>query len=148
MLSPMTDWAEFTHSLSPHTLMEAATWIKRHRETYYLPSHPSHQASIIDIATLNSKRLAYEIVSEHYHALTTLNQNPPLHMIVCGTAGTGKSYLINAISHCTTGRCILSVTGMAAFSICGQTLHSVLQLPVHASSHINLQGPALRRLQK
>ena len=32
MLSPMTDWAEFTRSLPPHTLMEAATWIKRHRD--------------------------------------------------------------------------------------------------------------------
>ena len=30
------------------------------------------------------------------HTLTTQNQEPPLHMIVCGTAGTGKSYLINA----------------------------------------------------
>ena len=92
------------------------------QDTERLPSHPSHQASIIDIATLNSKQsLAYEIVSEHHHALTTLSQNPPpLHMIVCGTAGTGKSYLINAISHCTTGRCILSATtGMAAFNICG-----------------------------
>ena len=32
--SPITDWAKFTRSLSPHTLMEAATWIRTHRETY------------------------------------------------------------------------------------------------------------------
>ena len=101
-----------------------------------MDSDPSHQASIIDIATLNSEqRLAYEIISEHHYVLTTLDQNPPLHMIVCGTAGTEKSYLINATSHCTTGRCILSATTcMVQFNICGQTLHSV-QLSVRASSH-------------
>ena len=104
-----------------------------------------------DIATLNSEQcLAYEIVSEHHRKLTTLNQElPPLRMIVSGTARTGKSYLIRAISHCTSGRCILSATtGMAAFNICGQTLHSVLQLPVRFSNHKDLQGAALHRLQR
>lgn len=75
-----------------------------------------------DIATLNSEQcLAYEIVSEHHRKLTILNQElPPLRMIVSGTDGTGISYLIRAISHCTSGRCILSATtGMTAFNICG-----------------------------
>ena len=114
--SPMTDWTEFACSLSPHTFLETATWIRTHEQT----SHPLHQADIVDIATLNSKqRLAYDIISDHHHTLTTQNQEPPpLHMIVCGTAGTGKSYLINAISHCTTGKCILSAaTGVAAFNM-------------------------------
>ena len=69
-------------------------------------------------------------------------------MIVCGTAGTGKSYLINAISYCTAGKCILSATGMAAFNIRGPTLHLVVQLPIRASSHKDPQGPALHRLEK
>ena len=43
MLSLMTDWAEFTRSLSPHTLIEAATWTKRHRETY-IHIHHTKQA--------------------------------------------------------------------------------------------------------
>ena len=42
MLSPMTDWAEFTRSLSPHVLMEAATWIKTQRD--YLHIHHTKQA--------------------------------------------------------------------------------------------------------
>ena len=50
-------------------------------------------------------------------------------MIVCGTAGTGKSYLINAIVQCLTNKVIITgTTGMAAFHISGETLYSVLQL--------------------
>lgn len=65
-----------------------------------------------------------------------------------GTAGTGKSYLIGAIAQLLNDHCILTgTTGMASFNICGKTLHSALQLPVHQSSQRELQGAALQRLQ-
>lgn len=69
-------------------------------------------------------------------------------MIVCGTAGTGKSYLISAIAHALGSTCVVTgTTGMAAFHTCGKTLHSALQLPIHSSSHRDLQGSSLHRLQ-
>ena len=65
-----------------------------------------------------------------------------------GTAGTGKSYLIGAIAQLLNDHCILTgITGMASFNICGKTLHSALQLPVHQSSQRELQGATLQRLQ-
>jgi ATP-dependent DNA helicase PIF1 len=52
-------------------------------------------------------------------------------MIIYGTAGTGKSYLINAIaSQLKDDCCLTATTGIAAFNINGVTIHSLLQLPV------------------
>jgi ATP-dependent DNA helicase PIF1 len=52
-------------------------------------------------------------------------------MIVCGTAGTGKTYLISAAKQVLGTQCIVTATtGIAAFSINGQTLHSAAQLPI------------------
>ena len=69
-------------------------------------------------------------------------------MIVCGTAGTGKSYLISAIAHALGDSCLLTgTTGMASFNICGKTVHSALHLPIHHSNSQDLQGSALQRLQ-
>ena len=80
--------------------------------------------------------------------MTTNQQLSPLYMIICGAAGTGKSYLIKAIAQWTAEKYILTgTTGMAAYNICGETLHSVLQLPIHNSNHKDLQDAALQRLQ-
>lgn len=79
----------------------------------------------VDITTLNyEQNLAYKIIILHSQQLAS-NQHPlPLHMIICGTAGTGKSYLINAISQCLGEKCLLTgTTGIAAYNIGGKTLH-------------------------
>ena len=55
---------------------------------------------IIHTRTLNAQqKTAYDIISSHYMQLTEDGNSPPLRMMVCGTAGTGKSYLISAIAH-------------------------------------------------
>ena len=69
-------------------------------------------------------------------------------MLICGTAGTGKSYLISAIANLLGNTCLLTgTTGMAAFNICGRTLHSTLQIPIN-NLCTDLQGNSLRRLQQ
>ena len=52
-------------------------------------------------------------------------------MIVIGTAGTGKSYTIKAITH-YLGRHLkkAALTAKAAFIIAGETLHCLLKIPV------------------
>ena len=63
----MTDWIEFPRSLSPHHPPGSC-----HLDQNTQSSYPVHQADTVNIATLNSKRLAYEIISDH-HTLTTQN---------------------------------------------------------------------------
>ena len=65
-----------------------------------------------------------------------------------GTAGTGKSFLIKAISQLLQYKCLLTATtGIAAFHIGGITLHSALHLPVHKHNCNDLRGQSLSTLQ-
>ena len=120
---------------------------KRLREERQDLSH--RQLPPVDIQSLTTEQhLAYNIVCSH-HMSTLCGELPePLHMIICGTAGTGKSFLISALAHLLKDSCLLTgTTGMAAFNICGITLHSALQLPVRENNKQPLQGQPLARLQ-
>lgn len=49
-------------------------------------------------------------------------------MLILGTAGTGKSFLIQAIAQLLQVKCLLTATtGITAFHIGGITLHSAYQ---------------------
>ena len=50
----------------------------------------NRQLPPIDVNTLN---INHDIICLHYQQLLADNKPTPLHMIICGTAGTGKSYL-------------------------------------------------------
>ena len=64
----------------------------------------------------------------------------PLRLIIRGTAGTGKSYVIRCIKKASVRRLgleqakkrivFVAPTGCAAFNIRGQTLHHLLKLPI------------------
>ncbi|CAN0450826.1 unnamed protein product, partial [Ascophyllum nodosum] len=67
-------------------------------------------------------------------------------MLVLGTAGTGKSWLVYALSNLLGDHVRRAApTGMAAFLIGGSTLHSLLSLPVRDRK--DLQGDSLKKLQ-
>ena len=69
-------------------------------------------------------------------------------MIISGTAGTGKSYLICALAYLLGESCLLTATtGMASFHICGLTIHSAIKLTVRSSNHRDLQRSSLQQLQ-
>ena len=54
----------------------------------------------------------------------------PLHMIVCGTAGTGKLFIINCLKLLLQEKLrVCAPTGVASYNIEGSTLHSLLNLP-------------------
>lgn len=145
------DWAASARQLPPDLLRECPKWISsQHRLSDNNPESPwQRQLPPVDISTLNAKQhQAYDIIRCHYAQLTAGNEPTPIHMIVSGTAGTGKSYLISAMAQLLKDSCLLTgTTGMASFNICGKTVHSALQLPVHRTSQHTLQGPALQRLQ-
>ena len=60
--------------------------------------------------------VAFDLVKSHFHDAS--NQKEPLCLIINGVAGTGKSYLINAIKNLLKSKCaITATTGKAAYNI-------------------------------
>ncbi len=73
---------------------------------------------------------------------------PPLRMIVSGTAGTGKSYLIHCLRLLLQDRvCVAAPTVVALFNIEGHTLDALLRLPTKGE-YKDLQGEHLHQIQQ
>ena len=84
----------------------------------------------------------YRIVREH------LESGTPLRMIVSGTAGTGKSYLIKCLQQLLGDRLRVSVpTGVAAYNVHSHTLHSLPSIPVRGGFK-DLEGQRLHTIQE
>ena len=95
---------------------------------------------IVDISSVSRmQQLAYNIIKTHFE-----NESPEkgsLCLIIIGEAGTGKSYLINAIRHLLQGKCaVTATTGKASFNIRGVTIHSLLKLPIGTRGNKDLTG--------
>ena len=119
--------AQITTPLTTEQVHESASWITAARKES-LPNNTCNlQVSVtVDINTLNKEqKVAFDIVTNHC-IQGAGDQIQPLLMIIYGTAGTGKSYLINAISsHLKDKCCLTAPTGIAAFNINGVTIHSL-----------------------
>jgi len=89
------------------------------------------------------QRFAYNIVQEFR------NNNKPLYMIINGGAGSGKTFAINAICTSLANEVKRAApTAKAAFLINGETLHSLLHIPVNPPHKIEkLGGQILQQLQ-
>ncbi len=130
------DWS--ASSASYPNLDELPTFIKNQREsaqqrTFTTTADPSH---------LQGKQLAaYNLVKDHLEG----SQTTPLRMIVSGTAGTGKSYLIHCLRLHKVR--VAAPTGVAAFNVDGHTLHSLLSLPTKGEFK-DLQGEHLGKIQQ
>ena len=139
------DWFEEVRAVPTDLLKESPGWIYSQRKEAEELGHQfqeDEQQLVIFPETLNEKqRLAYDIITSE------IGDNPePVHMIVSGTAGTGKTYLISAVKQVLGTQCVVTATtGIAAFSIKGETLHSAAQLPIR--EYRELQGDSLQRLQ-
>ena len=98
-----------------------------------------------DPCKLQGKQLqVYTIIQQHQSA----NNPPPLRMIVSGTAGTGKSYLIHCLRLLLQRELVVAApTGVATFNIDGHTLHSLLSLPTRGEFK-DLEGERLTKLQQ
>ena len=116
-------------------LEELPTFLSRYRQT----AAPHVYTTTADPQLLRGKQLrVYQLVQEHLDG----DGCPPLRLIVSGTAGTGKSFLINCL------RSLLkSKLRVAAFNVDGNTLHSLLSLPT-VGEFKNLEGERLHHLQQ
>ncbi|EPR75132.1 putative helicase [Leifsonia rubra CMS 76R] len=79
-----------------------------------------------------------------FAAIETTRDN----LFVTGRAGTGKSTLLNHLSHNTSKQIVICApTGVAALNVGGQTIHSLFRLPIGViADHELEQNPQLRKL--
>ena len=141
--------------MPPALRRESANWItNRRNEAIEGPSVLNRrQQQTVDPARLNRDNgclLTTSLQHPCFSLCSTKWCNPPepLQVIITGTAGSGKSYLINAIKALLGDTCILKANaGLAGYNIEGCTLHSALQLPVRNHNNNDLQGTAWQRLQ-
>jgi hypothetical protein len=112
---------------------------------------------LFDYESLNEKqKKIFNRVESHYKNVLTGIQVEALRIIVMGTAGTGKSYLIKAIRerlHVMAERSkdpviVNAPTGVAAFNISGATIHSTLSIPIFNKKSYELDGNRLKQLQE
>jgi ATP-dependent DNA helicase PIF1 len=104
----------------------------------------------VDITKLvgNQRRVFLKVLS-HYQQILAGTNPPPLTINIDGTAGTGKSFLISAITKAITilaherGHVSpiirIAPTGNAAFNIHGTTIHQSLSLPKSGFPQLNNQ---------
>ncbi len=112
------DWS--ASSASYLNLEDFPTIITRQRES----AQQRPFTTTADPSCPQGKQLAtYNLVKDHTHG----NNTTPLRMIVSGTSGTGKSYLIHCLRLVLQHKvCVVAPTGVAAINVDGHTLHSLL----------------------
>ena len=124
---------------------EMPNWIKMKKGD---SSSVTRNSQKIDTNSFSEKqKLAYDIIINHSNL--PAESRSPLLVIIIGEAGTGKSYLINAISCYLKKKCLMTATtGKAAFNINGVTIHSLLKLPVTGLQQKDFSGQSLVNLQE
>jgi ATP-dependent DNA helicase PIF1 len=123
------DWHLDRANYSEQQIQEMPTWIKTNKDEYTIDEQ---YYDVVDINSFSEmQKLAYNIVKSHFD--DTSSEKEPLCLIINGVAGTGKSYLINAIRNLLQSKCaVAATTGKAAFNIRGVTVHSLLKLPIES----------------
>jgi len=139
-LDTIRPWPASWHGISFDLLLK---WILDTKASTELPPPP-----VIPVprsALSKQQRAAFDLIYEHTFGLSRAEQ---LLLIIIGTAGTGKSFLINAVrwlfdeQECAQSLKVTAPTGIAAANIRGSTIFSLLSLLNH-----NLSGERLHRLQ-
>ena len=135
------NWEADRQYYSDEQIGNMTSWISSQKEQFDVKTM---KQDLTDIATLNKEQhLAHAIVFDHF-----IQQNKDPLLILTGLAGSGKSYVINAIKTLLKDKCkVCAFFGIAAFNVKGKTLHSLLQLPIGGKRSSELKGQALKRLQ-
>ena len=115
------DWTSGSRLYS--NLHEIPSYISTHRQSAL---HASNTSNVDPNLLVGKQLLVYNTIKQHFES----NNPIPLHMIVSGTVGTGKSYIINCLRLLLQSKLrVTAPTGVAAFNIEGYTLHSLFNLP-------------------
>ena len=127
------DAVHYTHQ----QIGEAVNWIRSNKEENQI----KHCPSPVDVNNFtHEQKCAFDF-------LTDCSGDQKL-VILNGTAGTGKSYLVHALAEHYKDRLkVTATTGVASFNIHGQTLCSLLKLPIRKKNKCDLVGEQLIKLQ-
>ena len=143
VLAPEGYWHNVSEHFENVDLLSVTSWLNTQKNK----NEPSWQISsrVIDISTFSSDQLlAYHIILRHFHSSNEL----PLHLLIKGIAGSGKSYVMDAVRNVPNEKCqVLAYTRKASFNVNGVTLHSFLKLPIGSKRLFKLKGIALQQLQ-
>uniref|UniRef100_A0A1I8G6N5 ATP-dependent DNA helicase n=1 Tax=Macrostomum lignano TaxID=282301 RepID=A0A1I8G6N5_9PLAT len=109
------------------------------RQTIDVSLLNERQRKLYDMIDMIDNQLKLERLAESDTTNNTTESGkmpPPLRVILYGSAGTGKSFLIAALRKLIgEDKCkVMAPTGVAAFNIAGETLHSALKLNVKFST--------------
>jgi hypothetical protein len=94
--------------------------------------HPSYASPY---SLVYKQRFAFDIILQHSFKYPSPE---PLLMIIQGTIGTRKSFLIHCLSHALSTSSVdgnsplllLAPTGITSFNIHAQTIHSAMKIPI------------------
>ena len=119
-----------------------ASWLNNEEKNHICNSNVT---TLIDIEQLNDKqRSVHEIVAHHANS----SEKEPLHLLVTGQDGSGKSYVINSLRQLLGECCVVaSYFGIASHNFNGVTLHSLLKLPIRGKNCCELKGSLLADMQ-
>ena len=136
------DYSWLASSMVYSNIDEMPTFISRYRQS----AHQRPFTTTADPSKLQGKQLAaYNLVKHHQESNDV---SSPLRMIISGTAGTGKSYLIHCLRLLLRDKLrVVAPTGVAAYNVDGSTLHSLFHLPTKGEFK-DLQGDTLNKLQQ
>ena len=126
-IEPVDWWARNNDGrYSKALLTDAARWQGRVKVGAIAPAPVQ-----VDPAQLNDgQAFVYRVVQEHDAAWRRDMTQTPLRALICGTAGSGKTFLIRALKQLLGDACIVCApTGVAADNIGGRTYHSLVPMP-------------------
>ena len=160
MMAEMNDWNS-TCIILPEG-RDPKKWLQeRIREDEEQEAEPEDlELPQVSLLSLNENQRA--IVSLVLHTLYNFLENREdyhlLRLVVSGTAGTGKSYVIKCLQRLVRQVVgvndaiqVITPTGKAAYLVQGRTAHSFLGIPTDGRSCNELtvpSGPLLERIQK
>ena len=150
------DWLD--HSAPLESILDASKWLEDQVKLH--PNDVSQELPFVDYQLLKGEqRTVFLQVMAYFKKILQDDGTPPppiLCINIDGTAGTGKSFLIWAISSALRDQFIrdfdcdpvvrMAPTGIAAYGIRGWTLNFALSIPVH-KGWAELSNSALARLQ-